>query len=140
MAHLRGESDSRPLSSKLRFYKLFKTMFVREPYLADIPNFLLRKRLTKFRCSDHSLEIEVGRHKNIPAQERICKMCKDGIETEEHFLWICPKYSQLRTRYFGDVNLEWADILKCSNKNSSYSLANYITKALKYRESILANS
>ena len=138
-AHLTGESFSNSHSNKLRFYKLFKTAFKREPYLDDISNFYLRKRLTKFRCSDHKLEIEVGRHKNINANDRICRICLNDVETEEHFLRFCPKYCYLRTRYFGSTHtfLEWREILKCTDKKASYNLANYLTKAFKLRESTL---
>jgi hypothetical protein len=35
--------------------------------------------------------IERGRHKNIPASERFCTVCKSGkIENEDHFLIHCP--------------------------------------------------
>jgi hypothetical protein len=33
----------------------------------------MRQLFTKFRVSDHSLEIELGRYKNITREERICK-------------------------------------------------------------------
>jgi hypothetical protein len=92
--------------SKLRFYKLFKVNFSREPYLDHINCFELRRSVTKFRCSDHRLEIETGRHKNIGnrrvhVEERICQVCKVEVETELHFLLGCPVYSNLRARYFG---------------------------------------
>ena len=99
-AHLMGSNIDHPQSSKLTFYKLFKTNFTREPYLTEISNFHIRKQLTKFRCSDHKLEIEVGRHKNIDPKNRVCRFCKDAVETEEHFLRFCRNYSNLRTRYF----------------------------------------
>ena len=45
--------------NKLRFYKTFKNHFGRELYL-DLVSDFLRKIITKFRCSDHKLEIEKG--------------------------------------------------------------------------------
>ena len=36
------------------------------------------------------LEIEKGRHQNIPLNEWICKLCKLEIEDEIHFLLQCP--------------------------------------------------
>ena len=41
-----------------------------------------RNILIRFRISAHSLEIEKGRHQNIPLNERICKLCKLEIEEE----------------------------------------------------------
>jgi hypothetical protein len=46
-----------------------------ENYLLFFSNFKMRQLFTKFRVSDHSLEIESGRYKNITREERICKNC-----------------------------------------------------------------
>ena len=73
-------------SSKLRFYKLFKTSFHREPYLDFVSDFKLRRKITKFRCSDHALEIEVGRHRKLNVEDRLCKPFNVDVETELHFL------------------------------------------------------
>ena len=128
-------------TSKLRFYKLFKTSFDKEPYLDHIKDFKLRKIITKFRCSDHSLEIEVGRHKNLNVEERICKLCnKDDVESEAHFLQYCPTYAHLRTHYFGNIEPEsWSHILACKEKGACYKLANYLDKSFKLRKNLLAS-
>ena len=127
-------------SSKLRFYKLFKTSFGREPYLDHIKDYKLRKKVTKFRCSDHILEVEVGRHKNLKVEERICKICNlDDIESEAHFLQQCPAYTQIRTHYFGNIEpKKWLDILACKDIGTSYKLANYLDKSFKLRKNMLA--
>ena len=120
---------------KLRFYRLFKTEFQFENYLEIIPSYQLRKSITKFRCSDHKLEIETGRHRNKPINERICKMCNSEVETEEHFLRWCTMYKDLREKYFGQPSTfkHWVTILKCSDKKMTFNLVNYIKKALKIR-------
>ena len=87
---------------KLRTYCKFKSKLVMEPYLNFIKDFKLRKILTRLRVSNHVLEIEKGRHKRpkIPVEERICKSCSMGsVEDEEHFLCVCPAYSQLRQEF-----------------------------------------
>ena len=56
-----------------------------------------RKIIAKLRCSDHTLEIEKGRHRNMERSDRLCKQCNDGsIETEAHFLLGCRKYNTLK--------------------------------------------
>ena len=65
-----GESGG----NNLRFYKTFKLSFCREPHLDSILDFTLRKIITKFRCSDHCLEIEKGRHIKLKPEERIQTM------------------------------------------------------------------
>ena len=51
--------------SKLRYYKLFTTSFQMAKYLQTLKSFRLQQVMTIFRCSDHNLCIETGRHKNI---------------------------------------------------------------------------
>ena len=77
-----------------------------------IPSCQQRRHISKLRCSDHSLEIEKGRHKkgNTRTQphDRLCTLCKnEEIEDEEHFLLKCDIFNSLRKKYnFGkDENL-----------------------------------
>ena len=52
-------------NSKLRTYKQFKNKFALENYQIVRSNFENRKLIAKFRCSDHELTIEKGRHKKL---------------------------------------------------------------------------
>ena len=49
---------------------MFKNKFETAKYLVHLKNFSLRQQVAKFRCSDHKLMIEVGRHKNIALENR----------------------------------------------------------------------
>ena len=90
-------------SPKMEFYNRVKDGFCREKYLDYVTNFYDRANLTKLRVSAHELHVETGRHKNIPRQDRHCKWCKlsmgiDTIEDEDHFLYTCDLYSQIRAK------------------------------------------
>ena len=65
-------------SSKLFLYSKLKSDIKLEEYLKSERNYKNRQLLTKFRLSDHNLEIELGRYKNIPRNQfqRHCKFCK----------------------------------------------------------------
>ena len=82
--------------TRLEFYKSVKREFNFEEYL-NLPNFAARKAIAKIRCSDHDLEIEKGRHRKIPREARLCKLCNKGyIETEVHFLIKCDYYNNIK--------------------------------------------
>ena len=122
-------------SGSLRFYKKFKSEFAKEKYLDDVKCFQLRKIIAKFRCSDHRLEIEAGRHKKVEESERRCKICMNGVECETHFISDCPVYRRLRLKHFGpNVRAKLIDIMKCDDKTASFNLANFLTKAYHLRE------
>ena len=87
-------------SSKCYYYKLFKSTLTAESYLFDINIRKYKLALTRFRCSGHKLMIEVGRQQHVPKELRFCKQCKlNEIEDEYHFLLVCAKYNDLRTKY-----------------------------------------
>ena len=37
----------------------------------------------------HDLAIEKGRYANVVRKDRICPLCKNGVEDEMHFLFFC---------------------------------------------------
>ncbi|KAJ7533866.1 hypothetical protein O6H91_13G068200 [Diphasiastrum complanatum] len=60
----------------------------------------LRFLLGQFRVSSHQLAIETGRFQCTPREERICQLCSLAmVESEEHFLFTCPVYYEIRGRY-----------------------------------------
>ena len=61
--------------------------------------------MTKFRISDHKLNIEKGRHKAMRREERHCQTCKTiAVESEEHLLLECNSYSNYRNKLFNMIN------------------------------------
>ena len=86
----------------------------------------------KLRCICHDLEVEVGRHRKIPLGQRICKSCKTSIETEEHFLLNCQKYTECRFKY--NINEQ-----TISQILSSKNYLHYINELYSIRKSIADN-
>ena len=122
-----------PASSRLDFYKTIKTELRRETFL-DVLNFEQRRTLTKLRCSDHTLEIEKGRHKGIKDRtKRICPTCPyHTIENEEHFIYKCNSYNHLRLKY----NVGRETIKDLFSENLCTNFANYVIECFKYRDEI----
>jgi len=62
----------------------------------------------------HKLEIESGRFHIIPRENKLCKLCQQGVvESELHCLLCCNHYHTLRDKYFG--NMSWPTIDKYNN-------------------------
>ena len=120
--------------SRLAFYREIKEDFKIENYL-HIENFENRRAIAKIRCSSHSLEIEKGRHKNIPSTERICKLCDKGeIESEQHFLLKCDKYDTLKNKY---EIYEYTNVLELLNNVEQETFGKYLIEAVTLREDTL---
>lgn len=86
-------------SNKCLFYRNYKTVFMREKYVNQLPDMYIFP-LIKFRCSSHKLMIEVGRRLGLAREDRICRDCdQHDIGDEFHFIMECPKYADLRSRF-----------------------------------------
>ena len=107
-------SHEKSKSSKLApFYNKIKCLFQKENYLDLVTNTSFRYKTTQLRISAHDLEIEQGRYRKIPRNDRICKWCSTTlnstpIESENHFLFHCEHYLNLRTKLIETIN-------KCSD-------------------------
>ncbi|MCU7801521.1 MAG: hypothetical protein KZQ70_15660 [gamma proteobacterium symbiont of Lucinoma myriamae] len=91
--------------NKLRTYRNFKTEYRLEKYLLSSDN--PRQEITifaKIRLSSHKLHVEEGRYRKTPLSERLCQLCKLGIEDEEHFVLNCPKLDHIRNTFFGELS------------------------------------
>ena len=77
----------------LHVYSKLKLDIGTEKYLSELSSFKNRQILAKFRTSDHCLQIETGRYKNIPRPQRLCNICQ-VVEDEYHFLLNCKLNEQ----------------------------------------------
>jgi hypothetical protein len=89
-----------PRFPKLRTYMTFKNVYCVEPYIVKIISRKRRSILAKLRLGILPLEIETGRWRSVPINERICKLCTlDRIEDEYHFMFECPFYEYTRETF-----------------------------------------
>ena len=128
--------------SKLDFYCRFKIIFEPERYIEVIKNKQYMQYLCKLRTSSHCLEIEYGRFKGIPREERVCLYCQlDNrfcIENEMHFIENCTLYDDIRgncnilkhIRYYGNV----VNMLRYGNDIVVNDLAKFAYLAFKERK------
>ena len=64
----------------------------------------MRKSIMKLRCSNHKLEVEVGRLEGTTSDERFRKLCPGELETELHFLSKYAGYENVRRKIFSKTN------------------------------------
>ena len=131
-------------STRLDYCNIFKNEHVYEKYLDVIKETHLRSTLSKFRLSSHLLNIETGRHDNIDRGQRICKCCNmKNIESEYHFLLVCPLYSSLRKKHLSNYYCHWPNIQKfctlmsTTNNKTMYKLSKFLYSAFKLRDNYL---
>ena len=87
-------------SNRLETYCLFKHAFIFESDIDQIRDSRFRICLTRLKLPSHDLSIEKDRHKNIARREPVCNNCTMSVlETEYHYLLICQKLYDLRTKH-----------------------------------------
>ena len=98
--------------------------------------------MTKFRTSDHSLQIEIGRYKKIPRNQRFCLSCNSKIDDEYHFFLHCHLNSALRNELKNNLDLNLLTetdiinlktILNPSTPSDVKAVASFIKRSLELR-------
>lgn len=112
MYHQKWYSDINN-SSRLQAYCSYKHDFKLEKYLSVVMENKFKIALSRFRTSSHNLMVETGRYNNTPRNQRLCLSCNmQTIENEYHFLLVCPKYRELRNKYFKPYYCHWPSLNK----------------------------
>ena len=107
-------------SNRLETYCLYEFIF--ESYLDQVRDSRFSICLTRLKSSSHDLAIEKGRHQNIARQEHVCNNCTMSVlETEYHYLLVCPKFYNLRTKYIKKYYYTWPTLHKLTHLLSSKS-------------------
>ena len=127
-------------SPRLQSYSIFKHQLELEKYLDVIHEKKSQISLSRFRTSSHDLKIESGRYNSTPRQRRLCRSCSmNKVEDEYHFLLVCPKYRELRLKYFKAYYCHWPTVrkfeilLSSTSKKVICNLAKFIYFATKIR-------
>ena len=96
--------------------------------------------LCRFRCGNHMLLREHGRHLNLAREERLCPLCViPVVESEYHFCLECPFYQDLRSTliphfyYVNPSENKLASLFRTQSSTVINSLAKYIFLSMKKR-------
>ena len=104
-----------------------------------------RRMLVRIRSGTNNLRIETGRYERpkIVEKFRICKICTETTEDEEHFLRHCTAYNDIREEFVKEIGGEDNDdritkilfgVGKIDNLNKAIR---YIRRAMARRNRIL---
>ena len=109
--------------NKLRTFKKFKLTPDYENYLTNLRNINHRVAITKLRLSNHKRTIEIGRYVKPyqPPDQRICPLCKTGLEDEDHFLMNCIAYRDPRRELFNTLKKETNLFLDSMTPSSAFA-------------------
>ena len=107
--------------SKLESYLALNRQYTVADYLTTVTDPKLRKTLTRYRLSDHSLAIETGRHRQtwLPREDRLCSLCSRGqVETELHFLLHCDRYKEIRDSFGPKISDKYPEFGQISDESA----------------------
>ena len=130
---------------KLDHYHKYKSIFEIEKYLLILDIRKYRVALSKFRCVNHKLNVEIGRQCNTPRHLRFCVYCLKQklkcVEDEYHLISVCSLYTDIRNKYVAFAsNCSYSvflQIMSSESENLIQSLACYIYHCFKMRDSSL---
>uniref|UniRef100_A0A3B3H959 ribonuclease H n=1 Tax=Oryzias latipes TaxID=8090 RepID=A0A3B3H959_ORYLA len=123
---------------KLRTYLQIKDTFSAESYVIYNLKRGQRSLCAQLRAGVLPLQVEVGRFKGIPEEERLCEVCElRVVEDEFHFLFYCPLYEKQRLCMYDVIEKKCPDlfwlsedkILRWLFENEIFCLANFVSKA-----------
>ena len=83
-----------------RYHHLIDLRYNHIIYNSFLPEYL-RVIITRWRLSNHDLRIETGRYIRpiLPRNMRVCSVCVDSVEDEEHALYHCQLYDDVRRKF-----------------------------------------
>ena len=100
-----------------------------------------RKFLVELRAGCAKLEVETGRWAKKDRNDRICKLCKSGVEDEKHFLVDCTKLCEPRMELLNLIDSNPRDDTMMENvilmkAEENYLIAKKIMKMWTIRSDI----
>ena len=101
---VKQECASKP---KLRTFVLFKDYENLAPHIGKPITFIERKTLSKLRLGILPLRLETARFQRpvLPEDQRLCYCNSGETESEQHVLFHCGMYDNLRQTWFSKLNV-----------------------------------
>ena len=124
-------------SERYMFYREIKSAWEVENYLYVLDKKVFRDVFIRFRFGITEMYIHKCRYES--EYQKLCPLCKEGDEDEDHFLFRCPVLYDLRNRYLvphvhpeNDVNI-MREVLASAETCTIRAVATYLYYAFKRR-------
>ena len=104
-----------------------------------VKNKLYRTAMSKLMDGLLKIGCNEGRYSNTPFHERICILCNQDVETEYHFLLVCPALSHIRSNHMSSIFFTYPSVDKffqlCTSKSTNMinTISRYVFSAIKFR-------
>lgn len=129
--------DERP---KLRTYKLLYRGLIPAKHVKCSIHRSARSLVSQLRCGTLHLRLEVGRFNREPLEERICPICDmNEIETEHHFIFVCPAYADERKEFDESLSGRFDDLTFYELFNYPFALGKFVRKIWAKRSFLLTH-
>jgi hypothetical protein len=120
-------------------YTHYKQSVALCPSLLCVKNFFVRRTLTRFRMGMSELKGNFLQYNPLIPKDRFCPFCPSLLETEFHFLLVCPQYKNIRNdilplKFHKFPNMaKFAILMSSTNETLIAKLAMFVFKALGVR-------
>lgn len=97
----------------------------------------IRSTIGQIRTSSHHLRIETGRSEDLEPADRICQLCYQEAETEEHYICRCTVYYEIRGRYHCLFREGFGPLRKVMEYEDQRCLGLFLLELRRHREGLL---
>jgi hypothetical protein len=123
-------------SDRYELFRTFKTDFTAELYVTDIDVYCFRVALSQLRFGVLPINNNMQRYSDNPVLKN-CPFCSNVVENEEHFLYVCPLYTDLRDRFLSNRPHSISDILRWKDAVNVRALAKFVHYSFQRRQALL---
>ena len=124
--------------TRYELFRTFKDNFATESYIIDIDIYCFRVALSMFRFGVLPINNNTFRFNN-DLLNRNCIICKNIVEDEHHFIYICPLYKDLRTRFLADRPPLLVDLFRRKDARHVRDFSKFIYHAFHRRNTLFHN-
>ena len=108
-----SEVRASPSGGRLVVYRQLKNIPLCEPYVRAGLDVGVRRVIAGLRAGCLPLQVELGRYTSPKTEYnlRLCKLCNNEVETQEHFLIRCSPLKEVRSELFKCLVKQYPDFL-----------------------------